>query len=167
MSQNNFLILNLDQKIWVMSTHTYCLFNKVSKLFHKKLWKTQRYEAIFGREMWKHVVSETTFWSHSEQSVDLRMQERGQVSYTIFQPEFLRNSWRIPLSSAKFLFGVFQFLQTEFCSWHRISITVSNQKSDEFWKNSIVICRILTVDIKNQKNMYHQLADNSWFFLSK
>ena len=37
------------------------------------------YEAIFGREMWKHVVSETTFWSHSEESVDLRMQERGQV----------------------------------------------------------------------------------------
>ena len=25
------------------------------------------YEAIFGREMWKHVVSETTFWSHSEE----------------------------------------------------------------------------------------------------
>ena len=142
--------------------NTYGLFNKVSKLFHKKLWKTQRYEAIFGREMWKHVVSETTFWSHSEQSVDLRMQERGQVSY-IFWPEFLINSWRIPLSSAKFwvqeleknsmyLFGVFQFLQSEFCWWHRNSFTVSNQKSEEFWKNSIDICRILTVDIKKNQN---------------
>ena len=37
------------------------------------------YEAIFGKAMWKHVVAETTFWSHSKEAVALRMQERGQV----------------------------------------------------------------------------------------
>ena len=30
------------------------------------------YEAIFGKEMWKHVVVETTFWSHSTEAAALR-----------------------------------------------------------------------------------------------
>jgi hypothetical protein len=30
------------------------------------------YEAIFGKEMWKHVVVETTFWSHSKEAAALR-----------------------------------------------------------------------------------------------
>ena len=38
------------------------------------------YEAIFGKDMWKHVVAETTFWSHSEEAVNQRWKERGQVS---------------------------------------------------------------------------------------
>ena len=37
------------------------------------------YEAIFGKEMWKHVVVETSFWSHSEEAVQQRWNERGQV----------------------------------------------------------------------------------------
>jgi hypothetical protein len=40
------------------------------------------YEAIFGREMWKHVITETTFWSHSQDAVDKRWRERGQVKYS-------------------------------------------------------------------------------------
>ena len=71
--------------------------------------------------------------------------------------KFLKNSTVICKISNMHLFGVFQFLQSEFFSWHRNSITVSNQKSDEFWKNSIDICRILTVDIKKNQNKYHQL----------
>ena len=38
------------------------------------------YEAIFGKDMWKHVVVETSFWSHSLDAVSQRWQERGQVS---------------------------------------------------------------------------------------
>ena len=30
------------------------------------------YEAIFGKEMWKHVIVETTFWSHSSEAAALR-----------------------------------------------------------------------------------------------
>ena len=30
------------------------------------------YEAIFGKEMWKHVIVETTFWSHSEAEAQKR-----------------------------------------------------------------------------------------------
>ena len=32
------------------------------------------YEAIFGKEMWKHVIVETTFWSHSSEAAALRSQ---------------------------------------------------------------------------------------------
>ena len=41
------------------------------------------YEAIFGKDMWKHVVAETTFWSHSLEAVSQRWQERGQVSSSL------------------------------------------------------------------------------------
>ena len=37
------------------------------------------YEAIFGKSMWRHVVTETTFWSHSAAEVRKRMQERDRL----------------------------------------------------------------------------------------
>ena len=32
------------------------------------------YEAIFGKEMWKHVIVSTTFWSHSTEAATLRFE---------------------------------------------------------------------------------------------
>jgi hypothetical protein len=37
------------------------------------------YEAIFGKEMWKHVITETTFWSHRESADTQRKQTRGNL----------------------------------------------------------------------------------------
>jgi hypothetical protein len=34
------------------------------------------YEAIFGKEMWKHVVTETTFWKHSTAATNDRRDNR-------------------------------------------------------------------------------------------
>ncbi len=35
------------------------------------------YEAIFGKEMWRHVVTETTFWKHSEAAAMERLTKRN------------------------------------------------------------------------------------------
>ena len=40
------------------------------------------YEAIFGTDMWKHVVTETTFWGHSVAEVENRKRERNQDEAT-------------------------------------------------------------------------------------
>ena len=34
------------------------------------------YEAVFGKEMWRHVVVEHTFWSHSEDEVRKRLENQ-------------------------------------------------------------------------------------------
>ena len=40
----------------------------------------QLFETIFGPKMWNHVVAETTYWSHSQSSVDHRLNNR-EVCY--------------------------------------------------------------------------------------
>ena len=65
---------NCHHPLWL------CSFRFDQSTVELLLW----YEAIFGKEMWKHVVVETSFWSHSEEAVKQRWNERGQVRYTFF-----------------------------------------------------------------------------------
>ncbi len=41
------------------------------------------YEAIFGKEMWKHVITETTFWKHSKAAVEDRINNRKNLNDSI------------------------------------------------------------------------------------
>ena len=41
----------------------------------------QWYEAIFGTDMWKHVVMETTYWGHTLVDANKRKRTKGDVSY--------------------------------------------------------------------------------------
>jgi len=34
------------------------------------------YEAIFGKDMWKHVITETTFWKHTNAAATERLNKR-------------------------------------------------------------------------------------------
>lgn len=42
------------------------------------------YQAIFGVDMWKHLIVETTFWGHSETNKADRMSNRGVKSYLYY-----------------------------------------------------------------------------------
>lgn len=37
------------------------------------------YEAVFGKELWKHVIVETTFWTHTQAEIQNRKQNQQVV----------------------------------------------------------------------------------------
>ena len=56
------------------------------------------YEAIFGRQMWKHVVTETTFWSHSARAAEFRSRERDGLNEEKRQELWARKFHSPPLN---------------------------------------------------------------------